>query len=239
MLNKNTVAQQKSRTKTKPAPAAASKPQPATKPKPQPATTILLIRHAQTPTTGKVLPGRAKGLKLADKGIAQAQATAEAIAHRHKIAAIYSSPMERARQTAEPLAQLTKRQIRIHPGLNECDFGRWTGRNLATLRKTRDWQQVQRNPSSFRFPHGESFTQMQTRIVDALTEMAQRHRGKTIAAYSHADTIKAAMAHALGVHLDLFQRIAISPASVSVIQLHSEGSAILGAPVVLGLNQTF
>ncbi len=220
-----------------------SKPQPKTKPaakpKPQSATTILLIRHAQTPTTGKVLPGRAKGLKLADKGIAQAQRTAEAVARQHKIAAIYSSPMERARQTAEPLAQLTKRQIRIHPGLNECDFGRWTGRSLATLRKTRDWQQVQRNPSSFRFPQGESFAQMQTRITDALAEMAQRHRGKTIAAYSHADTIKAAMAHALGVHLDLFQRIAISPASVSVIQMHTEGQAILGGPMVLGVNQTF
>lgn len=212
MLNKKAVAQ--------------------TKPKPQPATTILLIRHAQTPTTGKVLPGRARGLKLSDKGIAQAQATAEAVARQHKIAAIYSSPMERAIQTAEPLAQLAKRQIRTHPGLNECDFGRWTGRNLATLRKTRDWRQVQRNPSGFRFPQGESFAQMQTRITDALAELAQRHRGKTIAAYSHADTIKAAMAHALGVHLDLFQRIVISPASVSIVQLHPEG------PTVLGVNQT-
>ena len=198
--------------------------------KPKPPTTILLVRHAETATTGKVLPGRAKGLELSPKGREQAQATAQAVTQQHQLTAIYASPMKRARQTAEPLSQLAKRPVKIHAGLNECDFGSWTGKSLTALRKLPAWRQVQHNPSGFRFPQGESFPEMQNRMLAALAELAQRHRGKTIAAYSHADTIKAAVAQALGVHLDLFQRIIISPASVTTIQLSTDG------PYVLGMN---
>ena len=212
------AAKQKSRTEAK------------SKSKPKPPTTILLIRHGETATTGKVLPGRAKGLELSAKGHEQAQATAQDIAQRHQLTAVYASPMQRARQTAVPLAQLAKCPVKIHAGLNECDFGGWTGKSLAALRKLPAWQQVQHNPSGFRFPQGESFPEMQNRMLAALAELAQRHRGKTIAAYSHADTIKAAVAQALGVHLDLFQRIIISPASVTTIQLSAQG------PYVLGMN---
>ncbi len=211
-------------------PKAQTKPQQKA---PKPPATLLLIRHAETATTGKVLPGRAAGLALSPKGIGQAEATAEAVAARHKIAAIYSSPMERACQTAEPLSRIIRRQIRIHPGLNECEFGRWTGRRLSALRKSPAWRQVQLNPSNFRFPEGESFPEMQNRMVNSLLEIAQTHRGKTVAVFSHADTIKAAVAHTLGVHLDLFQRIIISPASVTVIQLGEDG------PAVLGINHSY
>ena len=133
-----------------------------TVPKP---TTILLIRHAETPTTGKVLPGRAAGLGLSDKGLAQAEARAADIVNKHQIAAIYSSPMERAQQTAAPISAAAKRKVRIHEGLNECDFGLWTGRRLKALYKLPAWRTVQRTPSNFRFPEGESFLEMQSRIV--------------------------------------------------------------------------
>ena len=196
---------------------------------PKPAT-ILLIRHAETPTTGKVLPGRAAGLGLSDKGIAQAEARAADIAGKHQIAAIYSSPMERAQQTAAPIGVAAKRKVRIHEGLNECDFGRWTGRRLKALYKLPAWRTVQRTPSNFRFPEGESFLEMQSRVVAALNELARAHRGKTVVAVSHADTIKAAVAHALGMHLDMFQRLTVSPASQTVLQLGA------GAPLVISVN---
>ena len=206
---------------------SASAPKSAAAPKP---TTILLIRHAETPTTGKVLPGRAAGLGLSDKGIAQAEARAADIARKHQIAAIYSSPMERAQQTAAPIGAATRRKVRIHEGLNECDFGLWTGRRLKSLHKLPAWRAVQRTPSNFRFPEGESFLEMQSRIAAALNELARAHRGKTIVAVSHADTIKAAVAHALGMHLDMFQRLAVSPASQTVLQLGA------GAPAVVSVN---
>ena len=196
---------------------------------PKPAT-ILLIRHAETPTTGKVLPGRAAGLGLSDKGIAQAEARAADIASKHQIAAIYSSPMERAQQTAAPIGVAAKRKVRIHEGLNECDFGHWTGRRLKALYKLPAWRAVQRTPSNFRFPEGESFLEMQSRVVAALNELARAHRGKTVVAVSHADTIKAAVAHALGMHLDMFQRLTVSPASQTVLQLGG------GAPLVISVN---
>ena len=201
----------------------------------------MLIRHGETPTTGKVLPGRAAGLELSDKGREQAEARAAAIAGTHKVAAVYSSPMERAQQTAAPIGAAVGREVRIHEGLNECDFGRWTGRRLKSLYKLSAWQAVQRSPSNFRFPEGESFLEMQSRVVAALNELASRHRGKTIVAVSHADTIKAAVAHALGMHLDMFQRLLISPASQTAIQLTAAPSSAgsHGAnrpPTVLSVN---
>ena len=138
--------------------------------------------------------------------------------------------MERAQQTAAPIGAATKRKVRIHEGLNECDFGLWTGRRLKSLYKLPAWRTVQRSPSNFRFPEGESFLEMQSRIAAALNELARAHRGKTVVAVSHADTIKAAVAHALGMHLDMFQRLSVSPASQTVIQLGA------GAPVVVSVN---
>ena len=203
-------------------------------------TTVLLVRHAKTPTTGKVLPGRAEGLGLSDEGREQAEARAEAIAGAHKVAAIYSSPMERAQQTAAAIGEATGKQVRIHEGLNECDFGRWTGRRLKSLYKLSAWQAVQRSPSNFRFPEGESFLEMQSRIVAALNELTRQHRGRTIVAVSHADTIKAAVAHALGMHLDMFQRLTVSPASQTAIQLTpapaASSSHSSSAPAVLSVN---
>ena len=195
-------------------------------------TTILLVRHGQTPTTGKLLPGRAPGLHLAETGQAQAQAAADRIAVLKKVDAVYASPLERARETAAPIGKVIGQRVLIDKGLLECDFGDWTGAELKNLMKLPEWTTVQRSPSTFRFPNGESFTEMQTRIVTALDRIRIAHPGGTVVCVSHADPIKAAVAHAMGTHIDLFQRIVISTCSISAIAYSA------GGPVVLTVNST-
>ena len=195
-------------------------------------TLILLVRHGQTPTTGKVLPGRAAGLHLAEAGVSQAHAVAERIAELPRVDAIYASPLERARETAAPIAKVLKQRVKINKGLLECDFGDWTGEELGKLMKLPEWNTVQRAPSTFRFPNGESFTEMQTRMVSALDSIRAAHPGQVVVCVSHADPIKAAVAHAMGTHLDLFQRIVIGTCSVSAIAYSSFG------PTVLTVNST-
>ncbi len=195
-------------------------------------TLVLLVRHGKTPTTGQVLPGRAKGLHLAPEGVKQAERAAERIAAlgEGKIAAVYASPMERTQETAAPIAKALKLRVRTHKGLIEADFGKWTGRKLTELNKLPEWKTVQRYPSGFRFPGGESFPEMQSRMVDAVHDLVAKHPGETIVATSHADTIKAAVAQAMGTHLDHFQRIVIGQCSVSAILYTA------GGPVVLAVN---
>ncbi len=199
------------------------------KPKPPSPTLVLLVRHGQTPTTGANLPGRAKGLHLADAGRAQAEAAAARIGALKKVTAVYASPLERTRETAAPIAAALGLKVQVERGLLECDFGDWTGSALKDLMKLPEWQTVQRYPSGFRFPNGESFTEMQTRMVDAIGRLVARHPGETIVAVSHADTIKAALAQALGTHLDLFQRIIVSPCSISAVHYGASGPAVLAA----------
>ena len=199
----------------------------AARPRP---TVVLLVRHGQTPTTGKLLPGRAAGLHLSDAGQAQAKAVAERLATVKKIDAIYASPLERTKETAAPIAEALGLKVTIDKGLLEADIGDWTGQEFKTVRKAPEWKLVHSYPSGFRFPGGESFVEMQTRIVSALERLRAAHPGQTIVAVSHADTIKAAVAHALGTHLDLFQRIVISPCSVTAIAYGD------GGPTVLSVN---
>jgi probable phosphoglycerate mutase len=199
---------------------------------PTPPTLVLLVRHGQTPTTGKLLPGRAPGLHLADTGLEQARRAAERLGVLARVDAVYASPLERTRETAAPIAAARNLKVQIDKGLLECDFGQWTGAELKQLMKLPEWNTVQRAPSTFTFPGGESFTAMQSRIVGAIDRLRERHQGGVIVCVSHADPIKAAVAHALGTHLDLFQRIVISPCSVSAIAYHA------GGPVVLTVNST-
>jgi probable phosphomutase (TIGR03848 family) len=184
------------------------------------------VRHGATPTTGSVLPGRAPGLHLSDTGRAQAETVAERIASldgRGSPVAVYASPLERTTETARPIARQLGLRVRTDRGLVECDFGQWTGAKLKDLAARPEWKEVQRSPSGFRFPGGESFLEMQTRIAQALARLIARHNGETIVAVSHADPIKAALASAAGIHLDLFQRLTVSPCSVSI--LASTGAA--------------
>jgi probable phosphomutase (TIGR03848 family) len=200
--------------------------------KPPVVTTVLLIRHGTTPSTGKLLPGRAPGLHLADKGVEQAQRAGARVGELQRVDALYTSPLERARETAAPIASATGLKAKVERGLLECDFGDWTGAELAKLMKLPEWRTVQKAPSTFRFPNGESFTEMQVRIVSTLDRLRNRHPGGTIVCVSHADPIKAAMAHALGTHLDLFQRIVISTCSISAVGFTADG------PVALTVNST-
>ena len=196
-------------------------------------TTVLLVRHGVTSTTGKVLPGRAPGLHLSEKGHEQAASVAERIGGLPKQpVAIYASPLERTRETAAPIGRALHQRVLIEKGLLECDFGDWTGKTLATLSKKPEWKTVQNAPSTFRFPNGESFIEMQSRMWTAIQRLVAKHAGEAIVLVSHADPIKAAVTQAQGVALDLFQRTVISPCSVSILAFGH------GSPIVLGVNNT-
>jgi probable phosphomutase (TIGR03848 family) len=202
---------------------------PRTAARPRP-TVVLLVRHGHTPTTGKLLPGRAPGLHLSETGQAQARSVGERLAALPKVDAIYASPLERTRETAGAIASARGMKVKVDKGLLEADIGDWTGMDFKTVRKAPEWKTVHQYPSGFRFPGGESFVEMQGRIVAAMERLRAAHPGQTIVAVSHADTIKAAVAHALGTHLDLFQRIVISPCSVTAIAYSD------GGPTVLSVN---
>ncbi|MGD0595312.1 MAG: MSMEG_4193 family putative phosphomutase [Acidimicrobiales bacterium] len=194
-----------------------------------PITTICYVRHGSTPTTGKVLPGRARGLHLSEAGKVEAADTAGRFAGV-PVAAVYTSPLERARETASPITKATSRPARVDRGLVECDFGEWTGAELSKLSKLPEWRAVQRYPSGFRFPGGESFVELQSRLVETADRYRSKHPGEVIVAVSHADCIKAVLASALGVPLDLFQRIMVGTCSTSVVAYGSAG------PMVLAVN---
>ena len=202
-----------------------------------PATLVVLVRHGTTATTGKELPGRAPGLHLSDVGERQAKATATRIAalqdgKDRRIAAVYASPLERTRETAAPIAEAVGCDVQIDEGLIELDIGDWTGMTLSAAMKKPEWRAVQRYPSSFRFPGGESFAEMLARMVDTLARLRQAHPGEQVVAVSHADPIRVAVAHAMGSHLDLFQRVVVSPCSVTAIAIGDDG------PTVLTVNST-
>jgi probable phosphoglycerate mutase len=223
----------------------------SSRPKPPPATLVLFVRHGATPSTGQVLPGRAPGLHLADRGREQATelgarlATwstasrdgAKPPASPARISAVYSSPLERAQETAGFVAGALGLRVRVARGLTECDFGEWTGGALKELMKRPEWAAVQRYPSGFRFPGGESFSGMQARMVQAVADLRSRHSGETIVAVSHADPIKAIVADALGTHLDLFQRIVISPCSLTAISYGALGPAVLAVNSTASLSE--
>ena len=197
------------------------------RPKPPPPTLALFVRHGRTPTTGKVLPGRARGLHLAEEGTAQAEEVAERLSVLKKVDAVYASPLERARETAAPIARRMGVRVEVDRGLVDCDFGDWTGAELKALAKLPEWRVVQSAPSGFRFPGGESFLEMYIRVAGAVERVGSRHRGGTVVLVSHADPIKAAVAHAAGTHLDMFQRFVISPCSVTAIAYAPAGATLL------------
>ncbi|HEX6312815.1 MAG TPA: MSMEG_4193 family putative phosphomutase [Acidimicrobiia bacterium] len=195
-------------------------------PKPPPATKLVLVRHAVTEQTGPMLTGRAPGVDLSDDGRNQAKALAERL-QAVPVRAVYASPIERTTQTAEAVADAHGLDVRPLGGVIEADYGDWTGGKLAELAKTDLWKTVQRAPSRARFPNGESLAEMQSRMVRALEDVVAAHPGDVVVVVSHADPIKAAIAHYTGLHLDLFQRLVVSPASVTVFELSAHGAALV------------
>jgi broad specificity phosphatase PhoE len=156
---------------------------------------------------GQGAAGAGSGAASSDAGRAQGERVAERIGDL-PVDAVYSSPLERARETAEPTAAHAGQEVKHDDGLLECDFGDWTGAALVDVAVLPEWRTVQHSPSTFRFPNGESFTEMQDRIVGAAGVLCAAHAGGVVVCFSHADPIKAAVAHALGTPLDLFQRTA-------------------------------
>lgn len=190
-------------------------------------TQILLIRHAVNDVMkAKKLAGRMPGVHLNDEGQQQAASVAERLRDL-PIKAIYSSPLERTRETAAPLAAALGVEVITRDGLLEVEYGEWTDRPLEELSKLDVWRIVQIYPSGMRFPGGETMRAMQARVVDELEAIAQEHPRDIVAVFSHADVIKAALAHYLGIHFDLFQRISIDPASVSVVALTPFGPRVV------------
>lgn len=187
--------------------------------------TLILARHGRTTANATgVLAGRAKGVRLDETGVAQARAAGERLASL-PLAAIVTSPLERCRDTAREVARLQPNGTSVAPEkrLLECDYGSWTGRELKTLAKEPLWATVQAHPSAAVFPEGESMAQMMARSVAAAREWDARveaeHGPDAVwLAVTHGDVIKAVLADALGMHLDLFQRIAVDPASLSVVR---------------------
>lgn len=193
---------------------------------------LLLIRHAPTPDTGHRLTGRLPGVPLGEEGRALAEKLAQRLADV-RLDAVYSSPIERTWETAEIVARPHGLQPIGDDGLLEVDFGDWSGRTFKQLQRLKLWQTVKTTPSRVTFPGGEAMADMQRRAVATCERLASGSPKGTLALVSHADVIKTIVSHYLGQPLDLFQRIVISPTSVSVIELPPEGS-----PAVLAVNTT-
>ena len=162
------------------------------------------------------------GIDLSDLGREQADATATRLA-KLPIAVIYASPIERTQQTAAAIASHHDLPVISLDGVIEAEYGDWTGGEIKDLAKTPEWKVVQAAPSRAKFPGGESIQAMQARMIATLDDVVAQHANTNIVVVSHADPIKSAIAHYTGVHLDLFQRIHVSPASVTVLEFHSFG----------------
>jgi probable phosphomutase (TIGR03848 family) len=194
-------------------------------------TTVLLIRHGHTDTAGKRLTGWARGVHLNDHGREQATSLVSRL-EGVPLAAIYSSPLERCRETAAPLARDRGLPVRIRRPLLEVDYGDWTGRSIASLRRTKLWRVVQQSPSSMHFPGGETLLGVQARAVGEIDALAATHPKGTIGIVTHADVVRLAVAHYAGMHLDELQRLVVDPASVSVVVLG------VGIPRLVKVNDT-
>ncbi|HBY94784.1 MAG TPA: phosphoglycerate mutase [Chloroflexi bacterium] len=196
---------------------------------------IVLVRHAVNEYVAiKKLAGWTPGVHLNDEGRRQAELLAQRLAtSRQPFHALYTSPLERTRETAAPIAAALSLEACLLEGVGEVRFGEWEGRGLEELGKEELWRMVQTYPSGMTFPGGETFRAMQARAVNAVESVAAALEPKQAAiVVSHADVIKAIVAHYAGIHLDHFQRLVISPASISVLGLTPH------RPMILRLNDT-
>jgi probable phosphoglycerate mutase len=189
-------------------------------------TRFLLIRHATNDTVGKLLAGRMPGVYLNEEGTAQALQLADRLSGL-PIAAIYSSPLERAVETAAPLANRLNLKTIINEDFLEMNFGEWTGCTFDELRTKVDFQKFNTFRSCARVPSGESMMEAKARMINGIEKLTAKHDGQTVAIVSHADMIKATIAYYAGIHLDMFHRLEISPASVSIIEVFEETARIL------------
>lgn len=180
---------------------------------------ILLVRHGENNWVKEHrLAGWTPGVVLNDKGHNQAKTQAERLSIL-PITTIYSSPLERCMETAQHIAEPLELGVHLFPEMGEVRYGEWEGEPIKELSKLKEWHTIQHVPSRFEFPQGESLRGVQTRAVDAIECLAAKHSDEMVIVVSHADVIKLTLAHYLGMHIDLFQRIVVSPASVSALML--------------------
>jgi probable phosphomutase (TIGR03848 family) len=194
-------------------------------------TTLLLVRHGHTDAAGKRLTGRAPGVHLNELGRRQAERLIERL-EGVRIDAIVSSPLERCRETAAPLAKARGRAVDVGRAWIEVGYGEWTGRSISQLRRTKLWRRVMFAPSNVRFPGGESLLEVQGRAVDATLDIAARHARGTVVVVSHADVIRLLVAHVAGMHADHLQRLSIDTASITAVSISD------GFPRLLTVNET-
>ncbi len=187
---------------------------------------LLLIRHASNDWVGKRLAGRSPGVHLNSDGHREAEELATRL-HGYPIDAVYSSPLERALETARYLAEPRGLEPRLLEAVGEVSYGNWTGKTLEELRDEPLWARAMYNPSGVRFPGGESICDVQSRVIATLEGLSAEHCDGVIAVVAHGDVVKIAVAHYLGLHLDLFQRIVISTASLTVLRFTPHGPRLL------------
>lgn len=192
---------------------------------------LFLIRHGLTAHTNERLSGWLPGISLSDEGRKQASKLAERMSPV-KLDAIYASPLERTVETARPLASSKKLRLRLRDGVGEVRYGDWEGKKLRTLAKTKLWRQVMASPSRARFPNGETIAETQARAVAAIEKLREVHPRDAVAVVTHADVIRVLIAYYGGIHLDLYQRLVISPVSVSILWVGE------GTPRLLAVNDT-
>jgi probable phosphomutase (TIGR03848 family) len=193
--------------------------------------TLLLVRHGHTDAAGKRLTGWAPGVHLDETGRRQAEhlvARLEGIRIDH----IVSSPLERCRETAAPLAKARGHRVDVRRTWIEVGYGDWSGRSISQLRRTKLWRRVMSTPSNVRFPRGESLLEVQTRAAEAALELATEHPRGTVVVVSHADVIRLLVAHMAGMHADHLQRLSIDTASITAVSLND------GFPRLITVNDT-
>ncbi len=187
---------------------------------------FLLIRHGHNDSVGHRIVGRLPGVSLNARGNEEAQGLARRLAHL-PITHIFSSPLERARQTAAPLAERLGLEVRLCEALNEFDYGTWSGETFEALEKEPRWRRFNRFRSGIRVPGGETILEVQARMVGWVARLGEEHPQGMMALFGHADPLKSVIAHYLGFPLDHMMRLELSPASVSILALHDQGPRVL------------
>lgn len=193
-------------------------------------TSFYFVRHGVTAHTPHKLSGWLPGISLSHDGRAEAEAAAASL-ERVRLHAIFSSPLERTLETAQTIAARQAVDVTVSDGLGEVRYGRWTDRSYKSLRRTKLWDRVQHWPSGARFPDGESLIEVQARALDELERIRADYPRHRVCCVTHADVIRLVVAHYLGVHIDLFQRIVIGPGSITVISVGEDGPKVLGVNV--------
>jgi broad specificity phosphatase PhoE len=194
-------------------------------------TRLIFIRHAATDCVATRIAGRDANVHLSAGGTLQGRRLARSL-KQLGIAQVYSSPQPRARETAEFLGELLDDSVKIAPQLDEIDYGEWTGRSFNDLRSIAQWRDFNSLRSCTRVPGGELMIEVQARVLELMESLCHSHPAMTVALVSHADVIRGALAHCLGMPLDLMLRLEISPASISVVAMEQDG------PRVLCINNT-